>query len=61
MRCPLCSQDATASTAKPFCSDRCRSLDLGKWLDGSYRFLGEHVDVDSLPDRADAQRGEDPS
>lgn len=22
---------------RPFCSDRCRLLDLGAWLDGRYR------------------------
>jgi uncharacterized protein len=38
MRCPICKKefDAELSTAKPFCSDRCRSIDLGRWLDESY-------------------------
>jgi endogenous inhibitor of DNA gyrase (YacG/DUF329 family) len=22
---------------RPFCSERCRSIDLGSWLDGAYR------------------------
>jgi hypothetical protein len=22
----------------PFCSPRCRLIDLGRWLDGAYRF-----------------------
>ena len=40
-RCPICSK--TFSVAKlddspsfPFCSDRCRLIDLGRWIDGSY-------------------------
>ena len=35
--CPICSKP-TAPDAKafPFCSDRCRNIDLGKWLNGKY-------------------------
>jgi endogenous inhibitor of DNA gyrase (YacG/DUF329 family) len=29
-----------ANPAFPFCSDRCRLLDLGKWLDEEYRVPG---------------------
>jgi uncharacterized protein len=38
MRCPICGTefDPALSTAKPFCSDRCRTIDLGRWLDESY-------------------------
>jgi uncharacterized protein len=38
MRCPICGKefDAALATAKPFCSDRCRTIDLGRWLDESY-------------------------
>jgi len=34
VRCPTCSQmfDPAASKAMPFCSDRCRRIDLGRWL-----------------------------
>ena len=34
MRCPTCQTDylPTDSAAKPFCSDRCRLIDLGRWL-----------------------------
>ncbi len=38
MRCPTCRKefDAEQSPAKPFCSERCRTIDLGRWLDESY-------------------------
>ncbi len=39
--CPICSK--TIAVAKlddlpsfPFCSDRCRLIDLGRWIDGAY-------------------------
>ncbi|MPY86390.1 MAG: DNA gyrase inhibitor YacG [Luteitalea sp.] len=25
---------------RPFCSERCKLLDLSRWLDGSYRIRG---------------------
>lgn len=38
MRCPICKTefDPALSEAMPFCSERCRSIDLGRWLDESY-------------------------
>jgi len=38
MHCPVCNLDfePATTTAMPFCSDRCRSIDLGRWLDGGY-------------------------
>ena len=36
-RCPVCSVqiDLKIATA-PFCSERCRVIDLGRWLDEAY-------------------------
>ena len=34
-RCPQCGKPRDKAY-RPFCSRRCRDLDLGKWLDGSY-------------------------
>lgn len=39
-RCPICSSPAGRAPGNrwfPFCSDRCRLIDLGKWLSGDYR------------------------
>ncbi|REK09026.1 MAG: DNA gyrase inhibitor YacG [Planctomycetota bacterium] len=34
VRCPTCSQkfDPSDSPAMPFCSVRCRRIDLGRWM-----------------------------
>jgi endogenous inhibitor of DNA gyrase (YacG/DUF329 family) len=39
MRCPICNRefDSTKSPTLPFCSERCRTIDLGRWLDESYQ------------------------
>lgn len=34
--CPICERPAVARY-RPFCSKRCADVDLGRWLDGSYR------------------------
>ena len=33
--CPICGRPADAEF-RPFCSRRCRELDLGRWLSGRY-------------------------
>jgi len=34
----------------PFCSDRCRKIDLGKWASGAYRISSPILDPDVLED-----------
>ncbi len=37
LRCPICKKPVKAGEPDfPFCSDRCRSIDLGKWATGAY-------------------------
>jgi endogenous inhibitor of DNA gyrase (YacG/DUF329 family) len=36
--CPVCAGPVRASAETfPFCSARCRYVDLGRWMDGKYR------------------------
>ena len=37
-KCPVCDAVVTLETTPtvPFCSDRCRLIDLGRWLDEGY-------------------------
>ena len=34
-RCPICGKPASEAV-RPFCSPRCRDVDLNRWLSGSY-------------------------
>ena len=37
--CPICEHAAAAraeNSSHPFCSRRCKQIDLGKWLDEKY-------------------------
>lgn len=39
-KCPVCGKPAAAravNPAFPFCSERCKLVDLGKWLGEEYR------------------------
>ncbi len=43
MRCPICKQAVADDERRyvPFCSQRCKLLDLARWLDGAYSVPGE--------------------
>jgi endogenous inhibitor of DNA gyrase (YacG/DUF329 family) len=38
-RCPICGKPASEAL-EPFCSPRCRDVDLNRWLSGSYTIPG---------------------
>jgi endogenous inhibitor of DNA gyrase (YacG/DUF329 family) len=43
MKCPICKYDVPEpkpgepTGAFPFCSERCKLIDLGRWLGGKYQ------------------------
>ena len=39
-RCPECGKPAENQKALPFCSPRCRDVDLNRWLSGKYVIPG---------------------
>ncbi|HEX8817815.1 MAG TPA: DNA gyrase inhibitor YacG [Terriglobales bacterium] len=37
LKCPICKKPVKSRAADfPFCSERCRLIDLGKWSSGDY-------------------------
>ena len=38
-KCPICGKLATEAS-KPFCSERCRDVDLNRWLSDAYVIPG---------------------
>jgi endogenous inhibitor of DNA gyrase (YacG/DUF329 family) len=47
LRCPICKKSVKSSDADfPFCSDRCRLIDLGKWASGGYVISSPTADDD---------------
>ena len=51
LRCPTCGMLVRANDEDfPFCSDRCRTIDLGKWASGAYKISSAVVDPEVLED-----------
>jgi endogenous inhibitor of DNA gyrase (YacG/DUF329 family) len=57
--CPICKRTAEpragGNTAFPFCSARCKLVDLGKWLDDAYRVPTDDEALDIEPEGAREQ------
>jgi endogenous inhibitor of DNA gyrase (YacG/DUF329 family) len=55
MLCPLCGKPAIweDNPSRPFCSERCKMIDLGNWVDEEYKMpasinpLEDYADVES--------------
>ncbi|MBI3645116.1 MAG: DNA gyrase inhibitor YacG [Acidobacteriales bacterium] len=55
LRCPICKKPVTRTDADfPFCGERCRGIDLGKWASGAY------VISSPVPDADEAIRDNNP-
>jgi endogenous inhibitor of DNA gyrase (YacG/DUF329 family) len=53
-RCPTCKEPVETEREKrpkdfPFCSERCRLVDLHKWLTGAYAIPGEDAVIPEGP------------
>lgn len=51
VKCPNCERPVEwgpQSPYRPFCSERCRLIDLGGWFDGSHHIPGNELDGDAM-------------
>jgi hypothetical protein len=50
MRCPICGKEVKLDDPfMPFCSDRCRILDLGNWASDKY-VISTPIDISAEDD-----------
>jgi len=57
LRCPTCRALVLEKNEDfPFCSDRCRRIDLGKWASGDYKISTPIQDPDFLEELSRSQR-----
>ncbi len=51
--CPICNRAVDVSARRPkffpFCSQRCKLIDLGAWLDAAYRVPARPDETDEGP------------
>jgi uncharacterized protein len=51
LSCPTCKKVVNKDNADfPFCSDRCRLIDLGKWASGAYVISSPVTDIEDEVD-----------
>lgn len=61
MRCPVCEKEFEPATSKalPFCSERCRTIDLGRWLGETYSLPAiPDPDADEVPEEYPPTNGD---
>lgn len=62
LRCPTCRSLVLASEENfPFCSERCRLIDLGKWASGGYVISTSVTDPEQLENMCPEEPGKDHS
>ncbi|MBC7467505.1 MAG: DNA gyrase inhibitor YacG [Bdellovibrio sp.] len=57
IKCPTCGLLTIYSSenpSRPFCSERCKLIDLGQWADQTYKIPSAPVSIDTLIDIDDA-------
>jgi uncharacterized protein len=61
IRCPICRRpfDTDLSPALPFCSARCRQIDLGRWLDEGYSVPVDREEPEQADDWSLSDEDED--
>jgi uncharacterized protein len=60
-KCPTCAKKITYTASnpfRPFCSERCKLIDLGAWADEKYSVAGEKVEI-PMPDYNDDSSSQD--
>lgn len=61
LRCPICKKEVKSGDSEfPFCSPRCRTIDLGNWASGAYAVSSAPHDEMEIPESAPGgERDED--
>jgi len=62
VRCPTCKTecDPGRSAFAPFCSERCKLLDLSRWLEGEFCIPGAPVEFPEAKDIGNKEHDEEP-
>lgn len=59
--CPICKKATPweGNPWRPFCSERCKLIDLGKWAMGDYRVPGEKAEPPTESDAGEKETNDD--
>ena len=59
IKCPTCSKEIEYSEKypfRPFCSERCKLIDLGEWASESHKIEGSSIYDEVLSDDLDSDQ-----
>ena len=61
MKCPICKRTVLSTIGEtgeafPFCSERCRLIDLGNWASESYKVPAPLSDMEEIPCKAGEEK-----
>jgi uncharacterized protein len=61
LHCPICRKEVESGDSNfPFCSERCRTIDLGKWASGAYAIPSTSPDEEErVPESAPGSEGDE--
>ena len=59
VNCPICRVEVSweGNPYRPFCSERCRLIDLGAWSEGRYRIPGKKVEAGAKKENGNSEEG----
>ena len=59
--CPVCKKSTTweENPWRPFCSEKCKLIDLGKWVFEEYRIEGEKTEAEQSAKNMSNGQGHD--
>lgn len=62
VKCPTCRReiDWAAAPFRPFCSERCRLIDLGAWLSEKHAIAGEATEEEEAANKQDLPPARNP-
>ncbi|HKZ79103.1 MAG TPA: DNA gyrase inhibitor YacG [Pyrinomonadaceae bacterium] len=61
MKCPSCDKPVQwqDNPFRPFCSERCKLVDLGRWVNEEYRVPGQRVPSPGVDEKEQRSNSED--
>jgi uncharacterized protein len=60
-KCPTCDKpvEYRDNPWRPFCSERCKLIDFGRWTDEEYRVPGQRVNPGAIPDERAPEKSDE--
>lgn len=57
IKCPVCRKDTTweGNPWRPFCSERCKTIDLANWASEEYKIPGEKLEKEEDREKGEQQ------